>query len=158
MATQWRITKQRGAWYVHVTAALFLWKYRCALYCDAVRMCNSLNKQPDMSHLRDLDEYSDRELENELQQRREREAQGVCSYCGRPGYTPTCKFENRHLSKRYRLVQFPRIGGTQTVLLETNRLWWARLRYWLTPRQELATAVMERGDGGFGWQHTSYTK
>lgn len=53
-----------------------------------------------MSYLKDLEEYTDAELEAEIRRRRSLMFQGLCSYCGRrPSLTP-CRFPERHNDPR----------------------------------------------------------
>ena len=49
-----------------------------------------------MSYPKDLDEYTDDELKDELGRRKQLMLKGLCTYCNRPGETPTCKFPDRH--------------------------------------------------------------
>lgn len=49
-----------------------------------------------MSYTRDLDEYMEHELVNELNRRKELQKKGLCDYCGRDGTTQSCKFHDRH--------------------------------------------------------------
>lgn len=49
-----------------------------------------------MSYPRDLDEYSDEELREEIARREDCRARGVCDYCGKNGNAPKCRFKNRH--------------------------------------------------------------
>lgn len=49
-----------------------------------------------MSYPRDLDEYNEQELLDELKRRAGARARGVCDYCGRYCDTPPCRFPVRH--------------------------------------------------------------
>ena len=49
-----------------------------------------------MSYPRDLDEYTDDELTNEIRRRAEHRRLGQCHYCGRPVTAEPCKFKNLH--------------------------------------------------------------
>lgn len=49
-----------------------------------------------MGYPRDLDEYTEEELLEELAQRKKLRAEGKCDYCQRAGGTPPCKFTERH--------------------------------------------------------------
>jgi hypothetical protein len=49
-----------------------------------------------MSYPKDLDEYTNEELEKELRARAELRAKGICDYCGRNGASTPCKFPERH--------------------------------------------------------------
>jgi hypothetical protein len=53
-----------------------------------------------MSYMRDLDEYTERELYNELDRRQEKRDAGFCDYCGRLPCQPSCKFPERHKDTR----------------------------------------------------------
>jgi hypothetical protein len=47
--------------------------------------------------MRDLDEYTDIELNIELNRRLTLRVEGKCDYCGQPsGCYPSCRFPNRH--------------------------------------------------------------
>lgn len=50
-----------------------------------------------MSYIKDLDEYTEKELLDELQHRKILQDQNLCDYCGREKCTePTCRFPSRH--------------------------------------------------------------
>lgn len=49
-----------------------------------------------MSYPKDIDEYTDFELQIEMETRKNRRAAGLCDYCNRPPETPACKFPARH--------------------------------------------------------------
>ena len=49
-----------------------------------------------MSYPRDLDDYSDEELMQELNERQHRRHGRVCTYCGGGYDTPLCKHPDRH--------------------------------------------------------------
>lgn len=49
-----------------------------------------------MSYPRDLDEYSENELLEEIERRRTVRERGLCDYCGRKPTTSPCKFPERH--------------------------------------------------------------
>lgn len=50
-----------------------------------------------MSYHKDLDEYTDTELRQELARREAAVTEGICDYCGRGGLVePACMFPNRH--------------------------------------------------------------
>jgi len=49
-----------------------------------------------MSYPRDLEEYSEVELQDELKRRQNARDHGFCDYCGRRFDTPPCKFPWRH--------------------------------------------------------------
>lgn len=49
-----------------------------------------------MSYPRSLDEYAEKELEQELRERERLRARGICDYCSRPPHEPACKFPERH--------------------------------------------------------------
>lgn len=48
---------------------------------------------------KELDEYSDDELHEELARRADCEKRGVCSYCGMNGNATKCRFPSRHPSR-----------------------------------------------------------
>lgn len=49
-----------------------------------------------MGYSKDLDEYDEQELRNELDRRRKLREQGICDYCNKDGSTSPCKFPHRH--------------------------------------------------------------
>jgi hypothetical protein len=49
-----------------------------------------------MSYLKDLDEYTTKELETELAKRRDAADKGLCDYCFRPRSEPACRLPERH--------------------------------------------------------------
>lgn len=49
-----------------------------------------------MSYPMGLDEYSDKELRQELERRLESRGQGLCDYCGRKATKSPCRFALRH--------------------------------------------------------------
>lgn len=49
-----------------------------------------------MTYFKDLDEYSEEELLNELARRKSLQEQGCCDYCGRSGTSSSCKEKLRH--------------------------------------------------------------
>ena len=53
-----------------------------------------------MSFPKDLDEYAETELQDELVNRAKARTKGVCDYCGRRPSEPVCKFPERHKDKR----------------------------------------------------------
>lgn len=54
-----------------------------------------------MSYSKDLDEYTEDELLEELHRRKQLNAQGKCDYCGRPAEcTVACKFPARHATAK----------------------------------------------------------
>ena len=46
--------------------------------------------------MKTLDEYTDAQLEAELERRRWRRNAGLCDYCERPPTDPPCRFPERH--------------------------------------------------------------
>mgnify|MGYP001558649347 CR=1 FL=1 len=46
--------------------------------------------------MKDLDEYTTRELIDEINRRALLRERGICDYCERKGDSPTCKFPERH--------------------------------------------------------------
>jgi hypothetical protein len=53
-----------------------------------------------MSYPKDLDEYSERTLIDEIARRETCRRRGRCDYCGRAhGVAPACKFPVRHAGK-----------------------------------------------------------
>jgi hypothetical protein len=52
-----------------------------------------------VSYPRDLDEFSEEELRDELARREEARRLGLCDYCGRNGNATKCRFSNRHPSR-----------------------------------------------------------
>ncbi len=57
-----------------------------------------------MSYPRDIDDYSDSELRQELERREILRKGGVCDYCERRGTDPTCKHDDRHLLAKRNLL------------------------------------------------------
>jgi hypothetical protein len=55
-----------------------------------------------VSYPRDLDEYSDEELREEIARREDCRARGVCSYCGKNGNATKCRFKDRHPNRARR--------------------------------------------------------
>lgn len=53
-----------------------------------------------MMYPKDLDEYTQHELERELERRRRLRAEGFCDYCLRRSHLPSCKFPDRHRYKK----------------------------------------------------------
>lgn len=53
-----------------------------------------------MSYMKDLDEYTEAELEQELAARARRRKYGRCDYCGRHPLTRPCRFPKRHYDLR----------------------------------------------------------
>lgn len=49
-----------------------------------------------MSYPKDLDEYDDEELMEELDKRAVRRKRGICDYCGQKFEAPSCRFPHRH--------------------------------------------------------------
>lgn len=49
-----------------------------------------------MSYIKDLDEYTEKELLDELQHRKILQDQNLCDYCGRKSTEPVCRFPSRH--------------------------------------------------------------
>lgn len=49
-----------------------------------------------MSFQKDIDEYTEKELNDELERRNQLRDQGKCDYCQQYGNTPPCKFPERH--------------------------------------------------------------
>jgi hypothetical protein len=49
-----------------------------------------------MAHLKDLDEYTDEQLQGELNHRRKDRSEGKCDYCHRRYDTKPCRFPARH--------------------------------------------------------------
>lgn len=49
-----------------------------------------------MSYPKTLDEYSEKELETELAQRKTMRENGICDYCGRTEAKPLCRYPDRH--------------------------------------------------------------
>lgn len=49
-----------------------------------------------MSYPKDLDEYTDAQLREELARREQARAEGRCDYCGRGNAASACRFPNRH--------------------------------------------------------------
>ncbi len=49
-----------------------------------------------MSYVKDLDEYTDAELQAELEQRKNDRNAGKCDYCHRHYTETTCRFKERH--------------------------------------------------------------
>ena len=52
-----------------------------------------------MSYQRDLDEFTEEELRDELARREEARRLGLCDYCGRNGNATKCHFPSRHPSR-----------------------------------------------------------
>lgn len=50
-----------------------------------------------MSYPKDLDEYTEQEMREELARRMTNRDLGLCDYCGRPGKTPPCRMRDRHM-------------------------------------------------------------
>lgn len=53
-----------------------------------------------MSYPISLDEFSEKDLNAELERRRRLRDQGKCDYCQQLGNTPDCKFPDRHAVAR----------------------------------------------------------
>jgi hypothetical protein len=53
-----------------------------------------------MSYFKELDEYTESQLREELSARASRRAAGLCDYCKRPPSTPACRFPQRHLKAK----------------------------------------------------------
>ena len=53
-----------------------------------------------MSYPRDLDEYSDAELETERQRRAKNRAKDLCPYCGQDFGKPPCRYPEMHKALR----------------------------------------------------------
>lgn len=49
-----------------------------------------------MSYPRDLDEFEDIELFQEIERRKDDRAKGLCDYCHRAYTTSACRFADRH--------------------------------------------------------------
>lgn len=49
-----------------------------------------------MGYIKDLDEYTDEELQKELTRRQTVRDEGICDYCGRDGRMETCRYQERH--------------------------------------------------------------
>ena len=49
-----------------------------------------------MSYPRDLDEFTSKELTDEMARRLKLQLNAECDYCGRPGNTAACRFPERH--------------------------------------------------------------
>jgi hypothetical protein len=49
-----------------------------------------------VSYPKDLDEYTDEQLREELERREKATESGLCGYCGRLPTEPACKFPERH--------------------------------------------------------------
>lgn len=49
-----------------------------------------------MSYPKDLDEYSEEDLDAELKRRADLRLKGLCDYCGRHRDMPTCRMPKRH--------------------------------------------------------------
>ena len=53
-----------------------------------------------MSYPKDLDDYSDETLQQELNRRERARQKGKCDYCGKPrGSEPACRLPVRHTAK-----------------------------------------------------------
>jgi len=65
-----------------------------------------------MGHLKDLDEFSDSELAQEVIRRADLKTKGLCSYCERKITEPTCRFPERHSKKAKRSVPVIGFGDT----------------------------------------------
>lgn len=50
-----------------------------------------------MGYAKQLDEYTDLELAQEVGRREKLRAAGMCDYCERPNTTSVCKHADRHL-------------------------------------------------------------
>lgn len=57
-----------------------------------------------MSYPRDLDEYADYELVEELDRRARLRMNNFCTYCGQAAVTPPCKFPERHYESNDELL------------------------------------------------------
>lgn len=44
----------------------------------------------------DLDEYTDQQILNEMERRKEKRKLGLCAYCWRPPSAPTCRYREQH--------------------------------------------------------------
>lgn len=53
-----------------------------------------------MGYPKDLDEYSQEQLEHELERRRKAQEANKCDYCGRSPDQPACRFPERHQASR----------------------------------------------------------
>jgi hypothetical protein len=65
-----------------------------------------------MSYPRDLDDYTEAELQGELKSREEVRALGVCDYCRRHPFTKPCKFSERHRDPRINATDWYQCTGT----------------------------------------------
>lgn len=63
-----------------------------------------------MSYYKDLDEYTEQELKDELERRRTLRDEGKCDYCQQYGNTILCKFPERH---RIAQIHWDTIGRFQ---------------------------------------------
>lgn len=69
-----------------------------------------------MSYHKDLDEYTEQQLKNELERRRSLRDEGKCDYCQQLGNTTDCKFPERHA---------------------VAKLWWINIGQWRRPQCKL---------------------
>jgi hypothetical protein len=49
-----------------------------------------------VSYPKDLDEYTDAQLDAEITRRARLAQKGLCTYCGQPSAADPCKFPERH--------------------------------------------------------------
>jgi hypothetical protein len=64
-----------------------------------------------MSYPIDLDEYTEKQLRDELVRRESLQRKGRCDYCGRPNTSEWCKFPDRHRADRVGAVEFTGYEG-----------------------------------------------
>lgn len=53
-----------------------------------------------MGYWRDLDDYSEAELQGEINYRERERQRGRCDYCHRPSSSNSCKYSARHADPR----------------------------------------------------------
>jgi len=85
-----------------------------------------------MSYSRDLDEYSDEELREELGRRAKLAKKGRCTYCKRPVTASHCRFPERHTFKKGKKTSDdePRIIVGDSIYTLTQALCEGALAHW----------------------------
>ena len=58
-----------------------------------------------MSYPKDLDEYTEDQLREELARRQSLRDENLCDYCGQPGNSPLCRMRDRHMLASFILFQ-----------------------------------------------------
>jgi len=61
---------------------------------------NAFKRGYKVSYQKDLDEYTEEQLNNELTRRKKLRQRGRCDYCERVPATPPCRFSYRHRDER----------------------------------------------------------